>query len=96
MLLRRQVLVVLRAVQGAGYDGWFSEEGLWRSLRTEAEDLGLAETREHLAYLAGKGYVERRSESLVRLVPQNPSARIAPKGIDLLDGVIETDPGVAP
>lgn len=96
LILRRQALVVLRAVRGAGYEGWMSDEALWRTLRTESEDLALAEVRECLAYLSGKDYIERRAAGPLTLIPGEPSARITPAGEDLLDGVVPPDPGVAP
>lgn len=98
MMLRRQVLVVLRAVAGAGYDGWLSERALLRTLRTEAEDLTAGEVRECLAYLSCKTYVERRRGGPVSMSPgaSEPAARITAAGTDLLDGTVPADPGVAP
>jgi len=98
LLLRRQALVILRAVRAAGYEGWLSETSLHRTLHTEAADLGAAETRGLLAYLSGKGYVERRAGGPVGLSPaaSDPAARITSAGEDLLDGVVPADPGVAP
>ena len=98
LMLRRQALVVLRAVQGAGYDGWLSERALYRTLRAEADDLAQAEVRECLAYLADRGYAQRRAGGPVAMLPgaSKPSARITSAGVDLLDGTVAADPGVAP
>ena len=97
-MLRRQVLVVLRAVAGAGYDGWLSERSLYRTLRTEAEDLTPGEVRECLTYLSSAGYVERRTGGPVGMLPSasEASARITSAGTNLLDGTVPADPGVAP
>jgi len=49
----------------------------------------------HLRYLAGRSYVETRSTRPGRSDLSLIQVRATPKAVDLLDGRIESDPGVA-
>ena len=92
--LRRAILQVLRAVQGAGYEGWLSERAVFNHLRLECDGLVLGEVVVHLVYLKDKGYVESRERRASKFERAEVDARILPHGTDLLDEVIDPDPGV--
>jgi hypothetical protein len=49
----------------------------------------------HLRYLAGRSYLETRSTRPGRSDLSLTQARATPKAVDLLDGRIPSDPGVA-
>jgi len=49
----------------------------------------------HLRYLAGRGYLETRSTRPGRQDLSLMQVRATSKAVDLLDGRIESDPGVA-
>jgi hypothetical protein len=49
----------------------------------------------HLRYLAGRSYVETRSTRPGRSDLSLTQARGTPKAVDLLDGRIPSDPGIA-
>lgn len=55
-----------------------------------AETLGF-----HLKYLEGKGYAEMRRLKAGRARIELTAVRATPKAVDLLDGRIAEDPGVA-
>jgi hypothetical protein len=54
-----------------------------------------AEVWFHLRYLAGRSYVETRNSRPGRIETGIFLVRALPKAVDLLDGRIEGDPGVA-
>jgi len=49
----------------------------------------------HVRYLASRGYVETRSTRPGRNDLSLTQVRATPKAVDLLDGRVEADPGVA-
>jgi hypothetical protein len=49
----------------------------------------------HVRYLANRGYLETRNTRPGRSDLSLTQARATPKAVDLLDGRIEADPGVA-
>jgi hypothetical protein len=49
----------------------------------------------HMRYLANRGYLETRNTRPGRSDLSLTQARATPKAVDLLDGRIEADPGVA-
>jgi hypothetical protein len=92
--LRRSILQVLRAAQGGGYEGWLSERAVWSLLKDDLDDLTLAELRDHITYLAGKGYLDLRTRRETKFERSERDARLLPKGVDLLEATVEPDPGI--
>ena len=92
--LRRGCLMVLREMQVGTSEGWSTPRMVFNCLRSLDDDLTLAEVHRSLGYLKGKDYVQWRDLKLSKWDPPNPSFRLLPKGIDLLDKTIPPDPGV--
>lgn len=87
-ILRGKILTFLRHVYPEGSDGRTIVSIFYQYHRTE-------DISESLEYLTDKGYVAKR---LVPhpYIPQETLSlyKIAPKGIDLVEGNIEEDPGI--
>jgi hypothetical protein len=92
--VRRRVLLVLRATQGGGYEGWLSDRAILNFLAQDFGDLLFREVQEARTYLAGKGYVADRERRASKFEPGEFDARILPHGVDLLEETIPPDPGV--
>jgi hypothetical protein len=92
--LRRNVLVALRACFGDGYQGWLSERSLFSVLKSGLPDLTGRELHEAVVYSGAAGYAENRTQPHDKRDAPEVDWRITNKGVNLLDQVIEADPGI--
>jgi hypothetical protein len=77
------------------YPAEMSERSLCLGLEGNPDlHLSAGEVSAHLAYLAEKGFVARRAPKVPATGEEVPMARLTAHGKDLLDGVIDPDPGI--
>jgi len=96
-LLRRGCLVVLRAAQNAGGDGWTVSRAIFNHLAPDHPGATLAGVEQALRYLAEKAYAAVRSRmdsKFMGSVTGSMQAKMLPHGTDLLEETIPPDPGV--
>lgn len=91
--LRRCILEVLRAAHTIRYEGWMSERSIANQVR-QADDYTLTEVQAELKYLRDKLLVAGEDRRATKFDAHNPSYRILPAGIDLLDESVPPVPGV--
>ncbi len=86
--------VVLRILQQYGFE-YVSDSIVAATFKDRQIEWVLHSVQDHFFYLSGKGkeYVEIKESIL--LDTKQTAARLTPRGIDLLFGVIENDPGIS-
>lgn len=88
-LIRREILRVL----DINYDNEVNVETISMVLMRERYVLTDQEIRQHLAYLADKGYVQRR-DLRHGVLGQAVVAKLTAAGKDLIEGNVDPDPGI--
>ena len=86
--IRGEILDALRT----NYPGMLSE----KQVITWLEQLGHTayNIKEYLEYLVDKGYISLEVKVIKSYRQENTMVKLTPKGIDLLEGSIEEDPGI--
>ncbi|HET6441848.1 MAG TPA: hypothetical protein VFH53_05675 [Phycisphaerae bacterium] len=94
--VRRRILETLRAAASAGGEGWISLNPLLRFLSGEIDTLTRSEIDDEVRYLAdpAKAYAQIRDVREREGDPRRLQTRILARGVDLLEGNIDPDPGV--
>jgi len=92
-LLRRMILEALRACQSGGAGLGLSVSALARTLNRFGGDYSRGEVASACQYLVDSGCAERLP--LPPAYRDDPHYRILPGGVNLLDGLVEEDPGIA-
>ena len=92
-LLRRCILELLRAAHSVRYEGWMAERSIFNQVGP-VEDSTFAEVQAELKYLRDAGLIADEERRETKFDAHNPSYRILPSGIDLLDETVPPVPGV--
>ena len=92
--LRQSVIQALRPLFGNGYEGWIKEDLLFDILYRFATGLTPRDVHEAAVYCECQGFAESRTRPRLKGEPKITDWRITAKGINLLEGNIEADPGI--
>ena len=88
--IRGRILIALQY----GYPGLVGDQLLTNIMQDAQYPVSPQIVSGHLTYLEAKGYLELETVEARELSMTRILAKLTPKGVDLLDGNIEADPGV--
>ena len=71
-----------------------SENVIQETMMQAGYNVSIKDVKAHIAYLQGKGYITTETIKVEGMGIERTMAKMKPKGIDLLEGNIELDPGV--